>query len=183
MKITVIVALIIIWLPLFSQTQTQINFEKVANEEFEKRESSLLKKRKEVERFFVAMLKDSVVTFEEMRGLQKNVASFEREKEKFDKELRFFNKKTNVRLPAVVTNILNIYFGHGYFHFGDTEDGKIRRMLIAATGHNIVIKGLTLKRVGVGLTLGVVLLIIVIGVASISTMIAKKLNRPREDII
>ncbi len=127
----------------FSQT----NFERVAQIETLKGNIVLQGIAEEISDFHVNMANDALISGKEMKTLKKMVSDFDRTRDKFNKELKFYEVRTSASIPEIIRQHLKIYFfspekqNPTFLNdYSDNKKQEIRHWFTEKTGYNIKVE-------------------------------------------
>ena len=141
--------------------QEKANFLKAGKSLLEEEERILLKEKRGIEKFVQKISSDNVVSFWEMCCLSKKIRRFNSEKERADRELKFYQLKTKTGPPRITA--------------ADYRNGKyerIKRYFVQETGRNIKIKINFLRKM--------LFVLIIIGIIDVIFFIFKSMSGHRK---
>jgi len=144
------------------------NFQKAGQTELAKKETALLQKKAEIERFFNGMANDGVISGKEMKSLKKMVGKFNKMQKQYNKELEFYKLEIAIQIPEIIQEHLGIYYGFGerannsFLNFTDNSSQDIRYYFAQKTGRDIVVKKSKdyLVRISMGSLVGIIIVLI-----------------------
>lgn len=116
------------------------NFEKAGQQALEEREEVLIEEKTRLERIVQVIAEDRVITTDEMIALRNEVKIFNQLKERYDKELELYGKKTSTALGEGYGEAIYAYIEYHTLFKQDDPEETVRAFFATETGQDVEVK-------------------------------------------